>query len=319
MKRKLWKSFAILFCLLFAVACAVLYIYIYVIPGISGALTQTAILSFESRRVSVPARCIVVRSEEVILAEQAGSISYYVEENVKTRKNTKVLDVYPSGGSAKGYTLPVTGVVSYYIDGYESYFTPSGISDIDPAWAYQLEAVGESIVRTYTQEGQPLYKVISSDTWYMALIMDAADAEKFSEKQSISVVFGPDEERSVRARISSIQSKGNKWLITAETRRYFEDFVWLRTCDVSVISRSYDGLNVPISALCTDEDGNEGVKVKQIDGSYKFVRVKVLVRDEDSAVVKQTEFTETDEDGNTVTVPSVKLYDEVLRDSDDEI
>ena len=317
MKSKLEKSLKVVFWILFAAACVALYIYIYVVPDISGALTQTAVLSYESRQLTADARCIVVRSEEVVRAEQAGSVSYYAEENVKTRKSAKVVDVYPVGGTAAGYVLENTGIVSYYVDGYESYFTPEKIKEIDPAWALELEAEPTNTVRTSTDAGQALFKVVNSDSWYVALIMDTEDAAKFAEGQSITVAFSDSSEDQVKAVINSIEEKGNSWLITAEAKRFYEPYLRIRTCDVQVISKTYSGLVVPLSAICCDEDGNEGVLVKQIDNSYNFVRIKRLTTSDDIAIVVQTSFTETNGAGETVTVNSVKLYDEVLRDAED--
>lgn len=317
MKSKLGKSLKVVFWILFAAACVALYIYIYVVPDISGALTQTAVLSYESRQLTADARCIVVRSEEVVKAGQAGSVSYYAEENVKTRKGTKVVDVYPSGGTAVGYTLENTGVVSYFIDGYESYFTPEKIGDIDPAWALELEAEPTNTVRTSTEANQALFKVVNSDSWYMALIMDGDGAAKFAEGQHITVAFGENNEDQVSAVIDTIEEKGNSWLITAEAKRFYEPYLRIRTCDVTVISKTYSGLVVPLTAICTDEDGNEGVLVKQIDNSYQFVRIKRVTTSDDIAIVAQTNFSETDESGETVTVNTVKLYDEVLRDAEE--
>ena len=317
MKNKLGKSLKVVFWLLFAAACAALYIYIYVVPDISGALTQTAILSYENRQLTADARCIVVRSEEVVRAEQAGSVSYYADENVKTRKGTKVVDVYPSGGKAAGYVLENTGVVSYYIDGYESYFTPEKLGEIDPAWALELEAEPVNTVRTSTESGQALFKVVNSDSWYVALIMDTEDAAKFDEGQSITVAFGESSEDQVRAVIDTIEEKGNSWIITAEAKRFYEPYLRLRTCDVKVISKTYSGLVVPLTAICEDGNGNEGVLVKQIDNSYEFVRIKKLTTSDGVAIVAQTSFTETNAAGETVTVNTVKLYDEVLRDAED--
>ena len=317
MKSKLGKSLKVVFWLLFAAACVALYIYIYVVPDISGALTQTAVLSYESRQLTADARCIVVRSEEVVKAQQAGSISYYAEENVKTRKGTKVVDVYPSGGTAAGYVLENTGVVSYYIDGYESYFTPEKLSDIDPAWALELEAQPTNTVRTTTEANQALFKVVNSDSWYVALIMDAEGASKFAEGQKITVAFSDSSEDQVSAVIESVESKGNSWLIIAEAKRFYEPYLRIRTCDVKVISKTYSGLVVPLTAICSDAEGHEGVLVKQIDSSYDFVRIKVLTTSDDVAIVAQTSFSETDGAGETVEVKTVKLYDEVLRNAED--
>ena len=317
MKKKLEKSLGVVAVLLFLAACAALYIYIYVIPDINGALTPTAVLNYESRQLTSDARCIVIRSEQIIKAGEDGTVSYYADENVKTRKGAKAVDVYPSDRSVVSYVLDTTGVVSYYVDGYESYFTPDSMYDIDPSWAMELDVVPDDIVRDKVESGQALYKLVTQDTWYMALIVDDSGAQKFKEGQNITVAFGESEDDQVKSSIISMEQKGTKWLIIAEAKRYYEPYLRIRTCDVSVISTTYSGLNVPVSAITQDENGCDGVMVKQIDNSYKFVRIKAVTQDDESALVKQSTFTEQDASGETVTVNTVKLYDEILRNADD--
>ena len=317
MKSNLEKSLGVVAVLLFLAACAALYIYIYVIPDISGALTPTAVLNYEDRQLTADARCIVIRSDEIIKAGESGTVSYYAEENVKTRKGARAVDVYPSNRSVVNYTLDTTGVVSYFVDGYESYFTPESMYDIDPSWAMELEVEPQNIIRTTCNPGQALYKLVTQDSWYMALIMDEAGAEKFQNGQTITVAFGESEDDQVKASIISIEQKSTKWLIIAEAKRYYEPYLRIRTCDVNVISKTYSGLSVPITAITQDENGNDGVMVKQIDNSYTFVRIRIVTKDEDTALVKQDKFNELDADGKTVEVSTVRLYDEILRNADD--
>ena len=122
MKKDKRRSRIIVATAVFLAACVGLYAFIYVIPGISGALTRTVIVSYGNLRVTDETEAYLIRNEVVLSAGQTGTVSYYVNEGAKTRKGTKVLDIYPPNGSVTGYYSGYTGVVSYYIDGYEAYF-----------------------------------------------------------------------------------------------------------------------------------------------------------------------------------------------------
>jgi len=317
MKKILSKSLTLLAFLVFIAVCVALYFYIYTIPSITGALTQTVVLEHDAWDINVPARCIIVRDETVIRAEESGTVSYYAKENVKERKGSKAADVYPSGGTASSYTMAETGVVSYYIDGYESYFTLENAGTIDPAWAADLDITAEDCSKSTVSAGDPLYKVINSDVWQMALMMDPADAAEFSQGQKIVVSFGEADSDQITGTVLSVESKGTRSLVIAQTRLYYEPSVRVRTTDVTILSRTYEGLTVPDTAIGYDEEGHPGVMVCQIDGSYTFTRINILRDNGEYSLISQGSFTEKNTAGETVSVPTAALYDEVLRNAED--
>ncbi|MBR5756371.1 MAG: hypothetical protein IKX96_02305, partial [Firmicutes bacterium] len=77
--RKLWIVLGVVF----VVILAALYIFIYMVPRISGALTETAVVYYDHMRIVKHVNAVLVRDEEVIHAEKSGNISYYVDDNIR--------------------------------------------------------------------------------------------------------------------------------------------------------------------------------------------------------------------------------------------
>ena len=195
MNKRRKRTAGVIVVIIFLIAVAALYGYLYVVPSVTGALTPTAIAQYGEMRTANPAQCIVYRSEKVVKAEQGGNAGYYVDEGSKTRLGVKVADIYPADGSGKGYFMETTGIVSYWCDGYEETFTPEFPETITldsfPSKEEGAEPPKEpeSVRTANKQEGDPLYKIVTGDTWYMALKIDAQYMDRYSMGSRIKVKF----------------------------------------------------------------------------------------------------------------------------------
>ncbi len=308
-KLKLRLSAAAL--IVFLAAVGGLYTYLYLIPDITGALMPTAVIGYGELSVADSSKCIIVRSETPVFAEQDGSVSRYAAENEKTRKGSKVLDVYPAEGSGQAYKAASTGFVSYYYDGWEGYFTPDTIGTIklDDLPEEPIEVV--STVKDSASKGDVLYKLINSDTWYIVLIVSEDRMEYYSINAQLEVEF--EDGFKVRGNVMEMLNRGDYYYVVVKTGRFYENFSRIRQADVKVITKEYRGLAVPNSALAFDETGAEGVYVLEIDGGYSFTPVNVLVRGAYETIVSEDDIKITQEDGTVKTVGTVSIYDEVLR------
>ena len=316
MKSNIKRNILIVLCLILTAVCVLLYVYIYVIPRITGSLTETVILTYGDLQSSIESDALIIRQEYVVNAEHDGTASYYVEDSEKTRKYTKILDIYPKYGRAVNYQCPETGFIGYYLDGYEAVLSPDTIQEIaldDYYTEGQLTEITPADCRKETVlKGEPLYKLVSSDVWYMVAFVPEGDESGFEWGKTVSVTVGG---KTVAGTVASMIDKGDTWLIVISTKQYYEDFAKLRTAHVTIIKEDSQGLIVPNTALAV-EDGNVGVYVKNINDEYVFKRVEIVATGETESLLTQSTFTEKDETGETVTVSTVNIYDEVLRKPD---
>ena len=292
-----------------------LVVLIYVLPKVSDAFTPTVILEYGQMQVTDDVTCYIVRNEQVIRAEGTGTATYYVDEGIKSRKGARVVDV-----NGKGYFSSATGVISYYYDGLESQYTPETMEQLDlrPIPTEEelendptLEPIPEpeNLYRTNVNSGEPLYKLVSNDIWYAACRVESASIVKYQVGSKVSIVLPLD---TVQGTVEKIVDKGDYWMVILKFNRYYEDMPKIRCLEATIITSDKSGLIVPNESL-TQEEGVTGVYVKDISGNYNFTRVKVITTDGEYSLLESTSFNEKQEDGTTVKVSTVDIYDEIQR------
>lgn len=303
------RKIGIIASVIFLLVCAALYIFIYTIPEITGALKKTSVIEYGSMRMAEEIPAVIVRQETVYTSDKNGNIEYYVDNNEKTRKGYKIVDIY--GSETTSILCPQTGVVSFYYDGYEKTLNEANFQRVFDIDAAQTEVQVNGLIKDSVSIGDPIFKLITSDVWYIVGIVPTDAADKYQEGTSVTIEF---ETGSVPATIQQVITKDDRSLIVASTSKYFAEYDQVRQCTVNFVLRDDKGLIVPNSAIGL-EDGQDGVYVKKIDGEYDFTPIKVINTDGTNSVVYADTFSVLREDGLTDTVKTISVYDEVLKNA----
>jgi len=297
---------------------------IYLVPGIASMLTATMTAEYGSFRVTDDIRCYVVRNETVYLAADQGAINYYFEQNSLVRKGSTILEVTNEtvkadkdrfvdmmdriGNAAVihgGYQAEFSGVVSFYIDGYESSLTPENIPSLKYDEVSGMKFETENLVRKTTLFQEPLYKICRNNEWDLVAWVDGGVVSKYQIGSSVTVYLPKGD---IRARVTNILEDGEKWQITLTTDRYYEDFATIRTVDATVLTSDINGIIVPNETLAV-VDGQIGVYVINKKNEKVFTKVKVLATDGKNSCLAVEYY--YDEAGNQVN--TVDIYDELVR------
>ncbi|MCL1983557.1 MAG: hypothetical protein FWG53_10815 [Clostridiales bacterium] len=310
---------------LFVLSLFVLYIIIYAVPSVTGALTQTEVLQYGNLKATDDATCYFVRSERVYGAIRAGSINYYVGDAVHVKRGTRILDVaYFAQSSANeeseysgiinrlgddqvllaDFISEFNGITSYYIDGYENYFTPETMRGLKYSEVSRLDAGPVNVVRDSTAKGEPLYKICDNREWFMVCWVDAGNVSKYVRDKSVAVELPAGE---VKATIVDIIEDGDRWLIILRTNRYYEDFSRVRSAPATVTTSNYSGIIIRNESIAAKGD-DIGVYVKTKSGTYIFKPVKIITTDGQNSLVEVSYYYD---DGNRV--DTVNIYDEILK------
>ncbi len=294
------------------------------VPELTGALTQTEILQYENMQITDQVKCYLVRNETVYLAPHAGAINYYIENGTKVRKNSKILDIAPQAAASETsiYQDMVTrlgstdvtltqmntaknGVVCYYVDGYEGFFTPETMDKLTYKQVEILKLKPINLTRKTTLAGEPLFKICESNFWYMMAWVDPSNISKYEEGNDIKIDFPLGQ---IKARVEKIIDQGDKWLVIMKTTRYYEDYAKIRSANVNIITQDYSGIKIKNSSITT-EDGVAGVYIKSKNGEFVFKPVKIITSDGDYSLVNVSKF--YDKEGKEVS--TVEIYDEILK------
>ncbi len=310
--------------LLYIIVLIVLGIITELVPEVTGALTKTEILQYENMQITDEVTCYFVRKETVHLASNAGAINYYIEDGVKVRKNTKILDIAPqsAGSDISKYADIVTrlgssdvtltqmnsaqnGIVSYYVDGYEGYFTPEKMDSIKYKDIEDTKIKPVNLTRKNTLAGEPLFKICEGNYWYMLAWVDPGNISKYEVGNSVKVDLPLGQ---IKANIEKLVDQGDHWLVIMKTTMYYEDFAKIRSANATIITQDYSGIKVRNSSMTT-KDGVVGVYIKSKNGDFVFKPVKIITSDGDYSLVYVSSF--YDKDGKEV--KTVEIYDEILK------
>lgn len=238
----------------------------------------------------------LIKKKEFILATDESAREEMIEQNIPTTEYSMIPEQYISKNN---------GVVSYYIDGYESEFTPTNMMLLSKEKVKKLKINVENIKRDSTLSKEPLYKIVDNSQWYVVFWVGPANIVKY-EKGKTAILNLPLGQ--VEGKIFDIIDDNGQWLVILKFNRYYEEFAKIREIDVEVITSDYKGLTIDNESITT-EDGKPGVYVKNKNGDYVFKPIKIITSDGVCSLVEVSYFY-TDDGAK---IDTVNIYDEILK------
>ena len=224
------------------------------------------------------------------------------EEISRQNKSINAMSIGP-----ENYISDFNGIVSYYIDGYESEFTPENMSLLSKKKVQNmsLEDV-QNLARDTTLTQEPLYKVVDNKNWYVVFWAPKEDIVKYEKGKTVAINLPLGQ---VEGKVHDIKDDNEEWLVILEFNRYYEEFAQIRKIDVEVVTSDYTGLTIRNESIAS-KDGQPGVYVKAKSGEYFFKPVKIITNDGEWSLVEVSYF--YTDDGATK-VDTVNIYDEILK------
>ena len=172
-----------------------------------------------------------------------------------------------------------SGVVSFYMDGYESDLTPD-----------TLPALSTSDVRTVLGGGKlssasknnGIYRIVNQDRWYVALV---ADAETWNPVvgQEYYLQMQGFEDLAFTASVTSVQKESGTLLAVFEINDPIGPLIYQRT-GKAMLSITISGLSVTSKAIY-EQNGQMGVWLYDVPGGT-FIPVEVLSNDGNNALIQ---------------------------------
>jgi len=310
---------------LFVLSLVVLYVILYTIPGVTGALTRTEILQYGNFRTADSATVYFVRYERVYMAAHAGNINYYIADGVLVKTGTRILNIThghqdeeqesefaeiiaklgDDGIQTTDFVSGFHGIVSYFIDGYENYFTPETMRELTYDRVSRLNIDPVNVVREHTRRGEPLYKISDNRQWYMIAWVGMGDVVNYQIGRNVTIELPLGE---IRASVLDIVEDGDRWLIIFRTNRYYEDFARIRSAPATIVTSNFNGIALRNESIAV-RDGVIGVYIRTRGGTFVFRPIRVIATDGTNSLVEVGFF--YNEDGRRVR--TVNIHDEILR------
>lgn len=211
--------------------------------------------------------------------------------------------------STKYLTAPISGIVSYKIDGLEEELTTQDFNKFSSEYLENLNLKAGQIIATSSEAG----KVIDNFSYYIATSMDSEEAINSKVGDKVKIRFSTNDE--IKAEITHINEDKNGRVLILKIDRLTEKLINYRKISFDVIWSSDSGLKVQNKAIGTDENGLSYV-IRTKSGYLSKLIVKVINSNENYSIVTTYDTEELTSLGFTEEEISdykkIKLYDEIL-------
>lgn len=193
-----------------------------------------------------------------------------------------------------------SGVLCLSYDGLEESLHPDMAGEVTEK---QIGAVKTEYISKAksVQEGDPLFKIIKSNKWYLVAYFPNTDVADWKAQTAKRLNLIADEGTiSIRALIESAEVGEKETKVVFSSYEYMEEFMEDRTVSFSLDSTVAEGLKIPNDAIVeksllkvprdclTESMGANGVMLVKGNDS-QFMEIRTLAGDEEAVYIEQTE------------------------------
>lgn len=218
---------------------------------------------------------------------------------------------------AEYISAPVSGIVSYRVDGLEDVLTPESFSSLNTKMLTDLKLKTGEIVASSGENG----KVINNFEGYIVTSLNSEKANEAQIGERVKLRLSNSEE--IMAEVVYLTEEENTRLVTFKITSGLELLANYRKITFDIIWWSYSGLKVPNTALVSEKrntsNGEEDLYfvIRNRAGYTDKIPVKVLKQNSAYSVITNYQSTELKEkwgytDSETKNSKTIVLHDEIL-------
>ncbi len=208
---------------------------------------------------------------------------------------------------------PISGVVSYRVDGYEEILKPVDFKYITKDFLEGLDLKTGQIISANNESG----KVIDNYQCYIATIIKKTYAKNAEVGDTIEIRLPTGKE--IPAEISYITEDENQYVVVLKIEKSVEELISYRKISFQIIWWSDSGKRIPNTAIQKEEHGDQEVAyvIRTRAGYEDKILIKVLRSNERYSIVTNYTSAELDELGyeskDDIYDRKLALYDEILK------
>ena len=204
-------------------------------------------------------------------------------------------------------TAPMSGVVSYRVDGLEDILSVEDFSTITKESLENLELKTGKIVSTSAESG----KIINNFSCYIATVLNSEAAKNAEIGKKVKITLSSGNE--INAEIKYVaKEKNDEILVVFELKTLTQELIEHRKISLNITWWSASGYKIPNSSILEDEKGLKYV-IRRKSGEDKKIIVKVLNKNEKYSIIG----TYSDEELNLLGIDidknqKIMKYDNIL-------
>ena len=154
-----------------------------------------------------------------------------------------------AGASFVQVTAPVSGVVSYAVDGFESLTADQVTESVFDRSGYSkaITKAGQLI-----EQSAPVYKLITSDNWSIVFPLTEEEKQEYKDQTQLHVTFSSNDLDAV-GNFSVISGADGASYGKLDLNQYMVQFASDRYVTFEVDTEKADGLKIPVTAVATKD------------------------------------------------------------------
>lgn len=239
-------------------------------------------------------------------AKIAGTLSQsgaYIQELTKQKEQYEAQLISDS----EYITAPVSGVVSYRVDGLEDVLSTNDLSNLTEEKLENLGLKTGKIISTSQEAG----KIINNFDCSLATVLNSEAAKNIEVGNKVTITLSSGNEINAEVKYVSKQ-ENDKVLIVFDLKTLTNELTEYRKISFNITWWSYSGLKVPNSSILEDEQGIKYV-IRKKAGVEQKVIVKILKKNDKYSVVSAYDNSELEALGIDVkTYSKINQYDNIL-------
>ena len=208
---------------------------------------------------------------------------------------------------------PVSGTISYKIDGYEEILTPEKFDTINKDLLESIEIKTGQIIATNSESG----KIIDEFNFYIACILSSEISQEAEVGDDVTIRLSSGKE--VSATIEYISEEDNDRIIIFEVNQNIQDLISYRKISLDIVWWSSSGKKIPNESIAKEQKGENEISyvIRKRDNYEDKIYVKILRSNDKYSVVTNYSRDELKELGFTTeeirNVNNITIYDEILK------
>ncbi len=175
------------------------------------------------------------------------------------------------------------GVISYQVDGMESY-APHNLPYEILSSQQQEEETGkeesQSGERTdnffRVEKNEPVFKIVDNWEWYFSISLGLEEGRELAEPETVKILFPFAQERELTGEKweKKVDSQNEQVIVTYRLEEEVPNFQKVRKAEATIYFQKYQGLIIPAAAL-EEKEGEKGVYINQ-GGVIDYREVEVV-------------------------------------------
>lgn len=213
--------------------------------------------------------------------------------------------------NSKTYYSQNVGIISFKFDGLEDEYDINNVLNkkVEEFNIEESKFSDTNKIETI-QMGQPIFKIADNNNWYIGCKLKKESINGIVAGKNIDIRM--QDSRVLSARVHKIVEQDDMALVIFRFSSYYYEYISKRCENIQIIKKQYSGLKIPIESIVKRGE-IEGVYVCNVSNIVKFVPVKVLYKNDKTAIVVSDKYTVSKEGTDEkTTISTIRMYDEII-------